>query len=145
MGALRSASLALAAVPLAFAGCEEAERESPPSSVRSPSEPTLFLAGDGELTVVDADAGRAEVHELSVLAPGDPRDRILRRGNELVLWGGTRAWRGTRTSSRFESARRLTKFLQKWMFCCRSRRRFVSRGYVTFDEWKPNSRLLVFA
>jgi hypothetical protein len=71
---------------LALAGCGGAERESsPPSpSVR----PVLYLAGDGELTVVDVDAARAEVHELSVLAPGDPLYRIVLRGDELVLYGG---------------------------------------------------------
>jgi hypothetical protein len=53
------------------------------------SQPTkLFLAGDGELTVVDVDAGRAERHRLAELAPGDPPHRIVRRGDALVFYGG---------------------------------------------------------
>jgi WD40 repeat protein len=68
---------------LAFAGCGGSER-SPPQ----PSEPArLFLAGDGELTVVDVDVARAEVHELPVFAPGDPLYRIVRRGDKLVVFG----------------------------------------------------------
>lgn len=94
MGRLKPASFVLSLVLLAFAGCDGAERESPASSVGSPHEPTLFLAGDGELTVVDVDARRAEVRPLPELAPGDPPYRIVRRGNELVLWGGTRALAG---------------------------------------------------
>jgi hypothetical protein len=70
-------------VLLALAGCAGGERES-----ASPPEPArLFLAGDGELTVVDVDAARAEVHRLRELAPGDPRHRIVRRGRHLVLFG----------------------------------------------------------
>lgn len=47
----------------------------------------LYLAGDGELTIVDVDAARAEVHALPVLAPGDPLYRIVRRGDKLVVFG----------------------------------------------------------
>ena len=68
---------------LAVAACAGSERE--PSS---PSEPAqLFLAGDGELTVVDVDAAHAKVHKVPELAPGDPRYRIVRRGDQLVLFG----------------------------------------------------------
>jgi hypothetical protein len=70
---------------LAVGGCGGGERDSP--SVGSPPKATLFLAGDGELIVLDADAGRAEGRPLSELAPGDPPYRIARRENELVLWG----------------------------------------------------------
>ena len=74
---------------LVAGGCGGTERESPTApSVGSPPEPTLFLAGDGELTVVDVDAGNAEVHPLAELAPGDPPYRIVRRGSELVVYGG---------------------------------------------------------
>jgi hypothetical protein len=70
---------------LLLAACGGAETDTP--TVTSP--PTrLFLAGDGELTVVDVDAGRAERRPLAELAPGDPPYRIVRRGNELVLYGG---------------------------------------------------------
>lgn len=78
----------LAAIALlVVAGCGGTERDSP--AVGSPAEPTsLFLAGDGELTVVDVDAGRAERHPVAELAPGDPLYRIVRRGNDLVVYGG---------------------------------------------------------
>lgn len=89
MGTLRPAVL-LSAVVLALGGCGGAGPESPPvPPADSPPEPTrLFLAGDGELTVVDVDAGRARVHRLAELAPGDPPYRIIRRGNKLVFYGG---------------------------------------------------------
>jgi hypothetical protein len=77
--------LALAwTVLLALAACDGSGREE-----ASPNpEPTrLFLAGDGELTVVDVDAARAKVHRVPELAPGDPRYRIVRRGDQLVLFG----------------------------------------------------------
>jgi hypothetical protein len=71
---------------LVVAGCGRTESDSP--SVGSPPEPTLlYLAGDGALTVVDVDAGTAKVHTIAELAPGDPTQRIVRRGNRLVLWG----------------------------------------------------------
>ncbi len=75
---------------LVAGGCGGTERESPTApSVGSPPEPTLvFLAGDGELTVVDVDAGRAEMRPLAELAPGDPLYLIVRRGNKLVVYGG---------------------------------------------------------
>jgi hypothetical protein len=70
-------------VLLALGGCAGGERESGP-----PPEPArLFLAGDGELTVVDVDAARARVRPVPELAPGDPLYRIVRRGNLLVLFG----------------------------------------------------------
>jgi hypothetical protein len=53
------------------------------------AQPTkLFLAGDGELTVVDVDAGLAERRRLPELAPGDPPHRIVRCGDRLVFYGG---------------------------------------------------------
>jgi hypothetical protein len=70
---------------LAAAACGGIERDSP--SVGSSPEPALFLAGDGQLTVVDVDAGGVEVRPLVELAPGDPPHRIVRRGNKLVFWG----------------------------------------------------------
>jgi hypothetical protein len=70
-------------VLLALGGCAGGERES-----GSPPEPArLFLAGDGELTVVDVDAARARVRAVPELAPGDPLYRIVRRGSKLVLFG----------------------------------------------------------
>jgi hypothetical protein len=53
----------------------------------APERPRLFLAGDGELWVVDVAAQRARRLALAQLAGGDPPVRILRRGRALVLWG----------------------------------------------------------
>ena len=73
--------LGLAAlVPAACGGDDRPRVTSPPAK--------LFLAGDGELTVVDVDAGRAERHRIPELAPGDPPHRIVRRGTKLVFYGG---------------------------------------------------------
>jgi len=84
---LRLAPLAVALVLFALAGCGGTEQD--PSSAGPSREPTLvYLAGDGRLTVVDVDAGRAVLHELAVLAPGDPLYRIVLRGNKLVVYGG---------------------------------------------------------
>lgn len=71
---------------LALAACSGTDSDHPATVSSQPAR--LFLAGDGELTVVDVDAGRAERHPLAELAPGDPPYRIARRGNELVLYGG---------------------------------------------------------
>jgi hypothetical protein len=78
----RIALLAFAALVLPACGGDEAS----PSVTSPPAK--LFLAGDGELTVVDVDAGSAERHRLAELAPGDPPHRIVRRGNKLVFYGG---------------------------------------------------------
>jgi hypothetical protein len=48
--------------------------------------PRLYLAGDGELWMVDL-AGRARHVKLPELSPGDPPYRIVRRGERLVAWG----------------------------------------------------------
>jgi hypothetical protein len=48
--------------------------------------PGLYLAGDGELWIVDVATEHARHLMLRQLAPGDPPDRIVRR---LVLWGFT--------------------------------------------------------
>lgn len=58
------------------------------SGAASRSSRLLFLAGDGELTVVDVDARSVEVLEVPQLRPGDPPFRIVRRGSKLVLYGG---------------------------------------------------------
>lgn len=67
---------------LALVGCGGSEADAPSVSA------TMFLAGDGVLTVVDVDTARAEVRPLATLTPGDPPHRIVRRGSGLVLWGG---------------------------------------------------------
>jgi hypothetical protein len=68
---------------LALAGCG-ADEASRPAARPSPQ---LFLAGDGELWVVDARAERARRIALPQLAGGDPPHRIVRRGGRLVMWG----------------------------------------------------------
>jgi hypothetical protein len=47
----------------------------------------LYLAGDGQLAVVDVEAQTARVIQLGELAPGDPPYRIARRGRSLVFYG----------------------------------------------------------
>ena len=49
--------------------------------------PRLFLAGDGEMWIVDVDTSSVRHVRLPELSPGDPPYRIVRRGNRLVLWG----------------------------------------------------------
>jgi hypothetical protein len=59
--------------------------EPPPRPRAAP--PQLFLAGDGELWVVDVGAERVRRVELPQLAPGDPPHRIVRRADRLVVFG----------------------------------------------------------
>jgi len=62
----------------------------PPAAGSGPvadlGEPHLFLAGAGELWVVDVRAGSVRHRRLPQLSPGDPPHRIVRRGDKLVLW-----------------------------------------------------------
>jgi hypothetical protein len=48
---------------------------------------TLFLAGDGEMWVVDVADEDARQLAIRRLAPGDPPHRIAVRGDRLVFWG----------------------------------------------------------
>jgi len=54
--------------------------------VAGPGEPRLFLAGAGELWVVDVARGSVRHRRFPQLSPGDPPYWIVRRGNKLVLW-----------------------------------------------------------
>lgn len=72
-------ALALAAVAAACG--------SEPARAPSPERPQVFLAGDGELWVVDVAGERAERLALRELVPGDPPVRISRRGDGMALWG----------------------------------------------------------
>ena len=54
---------------------------------RAPQPTLLYLAGDGELTVVDVAARSSRTLKLPQLSPGDPPYRILRAGDKLVLYG----------------------------------------------------------
>jgi WD40 repeat protein len=64
---------------------------APPSAATSgpvarPGEPHLFLAGAGELWVVDVAGASVRHRRFPQLSPGDPPYRIVRRGDKLVLW-----------------------------------------------------------
>jgi hypothetical protein len=59
----------------------------PPTPRAVSGGPRLFLAGDGELWVVDVDEGSVRHLQLPELSAGDPPYRIVRRGEKLVLWG----------------------------------------------------------
>ena len=82
------------AAPLDSAGkpavSEPAESDpAAPEAVESePASTRLFLAGEGELAVVDVDTESTRVLQVDQLAAGDPPYRIVRRGNELVFYGG---------------------------------------------------------
>jgi hypothetical protein len=76
-------TLALAAAVVACGGGEAA---GPVRAAAAPS-PRLYLAGDGELWIVDVATERVRHLALRQLAPGDPPHRIVRRGRRLVLWG----------------------------------------------------------
>ena len=47
--------------------------------------PKLYLAGDNELWIVDADSGRVWHRFSSQLASGDPPHKVLARGNRVVM------------------------------------------------------------
>jgi hypothetical protein len=72
--ALRYAAVLL----LLLAGCGSAEPQGS-------SGPQLYLAGDGEMWVVDADTGSVEHRTNAQLKPGDAPHRILARGRKLVM------------------------------------------------------------
>jgi hypothetical protein len=47
--------------------------------------PKLYLAGDNELWIVDADSGRVWHRFSSQLGPGDPPHKVLARGRRVVM------------------------------------------------------------
>ena len=59
-------------------GCGSAE---PRASIG----PKLYLAGDNELWIVDADSGRVWHRFSSQLGPGDPPHKVLARGRRVVM------------------------------------------------------------
>jgi hypothetical protein len=61
-----------------LAGCGSAEP-------RTAVGPKLYLAGDNELWVVDADSGRVWHRFSSQLGPGDPPHKVLARGSRVVM------------------------------------------------------------
>jgi hypothetical protein len=78
------------------AGCsgEEPESQAGARSTLATTEDglRLYLAGDGELTVVDVDAGTARVSSVPELSPGDPPYRIVRAGDKLVFYSREAAY-----------------------------------------------------
>ncbi len=66
----------------------ESDPAVPEAAVPEPASTRLFLAGEGELAVVDVDTESTRVLQVDQLAAGDPPYRIVRRGNELVVYGG---------------------------------------------------------
>lgn len=81
--------LAAALFTLPLAGCGEAVSGTDPKGASPETEwaSTLFLAGDGEMWVVDVNAERAEHLRMpDQLAAGDPPHRIAAIGDRLALW-----------------------------------------------------------
>lgn len=91
MGLLCPRVVLLGVLALLLAACAgEREAQPPPAAGGTPTaeHTKLFLAGDGQLAVVDIEAETARVIQLEQLAPGDPPYRIVRRGRSLVFYGG---------------------------------------------------------
>ena len=80
-------SLAAAVLALGALGCGESDRES-----RADDRPTLFLAGDGEMWVVNPIDETSQRIRLPELSPGDPPHKVVVRGDRLVFWGSNTAW-----------------------------------------------------
>lgn len=85
----RHSLVAVAVLALALVGCGEADggmdRKAPSADAGRAS--TLFLAGDGEMWVVDVDAERADHLRMpDQLAAGDAPHRIAVIGERLALW-----------------------------------------------------------
>jgi hypothetical protein len=78
--------LAVVAVCLA-AGLVGCAADSTSAGDRAHEAPRLFLAGDGELWVVESGSERVRRVRMPQLAAGDPPTRILRRGEGLAMWG----------------------------------------------------------
>src|SRR5262245_9166393 len=62
-----------------LAGCGGGGRVEPVAG------PKLYLAGDRELWVVDADSGRVHHVFSPELGPGDPPHKVLARGRRVVM------------------------------------------------------------
>jgi hypothetical protein len=80
---------AVVVLALALVGCGEADggTDSKAPSADTGAASTLFLAGDGEMWVVDVDAERAEHLRMpDQLAAGDPPHRIAVIDDRLALW-----------------------------------------------------------
>jgi hypothetical protein len=95
MGSVLLRVLAVSLLAVGVLAMSEAQLGPPPAALeagrpaRAVAAPAarLFLAGDGELWVVDVDPDRARRLGLAQLAPGDPPRRVVRRGAFLALWG----------------------------------------------------------
>jgi hypothetical protein len=83
---LRSYVVFALVLALVASGC--AEEPAVRSGVSQRGGPVrLYLAGDGQLAIVDVEAESARVVEMGELAAGDPPYRIVRRGRSLVFYG----------------------------------------------------------
>jgi hypothetical protein len=89
IGVVLTASLAIGLWLLVGSQQRQPVGPASPTSGAPLSEPRLFLAGDGEMWVVDVATSSVRHIRLSELSPGDPPYRIVRRGAKLVLWGST--------------------------------------------------------
>ena len=58
-----------------------------PSPEPASAETRLYLAGDGELWVVEVNTGSVRRIAMPELSPGDAPHRIVRRDDKLVAWG----------------------------------------------------------
>lgn len=77
-------AIGIAAIALALAGC--GGQASGTDAGAAPS-PKLFLAGDGELWVVDVNTEQVKHLPMPALGAGDPPHRIAAIGDLLALWG----------------------------------------------------------
>ena len=78
---------ALAVAVLVLAGCGELDEEDSGVADEDPRPAALYLAGDGEMWVVDPDAEQAERIKMPALSAGDPPHRVEAIGDQLALWG----------------------------------------------------------
>lgn len=76
--------IGIVAIALALAGCGY---QASSTDVGEAPSSKLFLAGDGELWVVDVDTERARHLGMPALSAGDPPHRIATVGDRLALWG----------------------------------------------------------
>jgi hypothetical protein len=88
-GSARIAGSALALLVVVLGAVLVACGAEPEATVepRSSRAAELVLAGDGELWAVDVASGRARHRVVTELSPGDPMHRVVRRGDQFVVFG----------------------------------------------------------
>ena len=87
---VRAWLLALAALAPACAERPPVERPSAVSSepITAEAGTRIFFAWNNEITMVDVEAASSDTIELPELAAGDPPFYLIRRGDNLIFWGG---------------------------------------------------------